>query len=107
MPWRLWLLMSMAGLLAFTFALAYFINAVPGNYDPGQWLMLACFATFVSNCVVMYVSYRNAALLHHRRRAGRCIQCGYLLRGNESGTCPECGKRFPKRPRLGQEGRME
>jgi hypothetical protein len=26
-----------------------------------------------------------------RRRAGRCLTCGYSLRGNVSGVCPECG----------------
>jgi hypothetical protein len=88
-------------------AFSFFINAVPGNHDPGQWVMLACFAAFASNCVVMYASYRNAELPRQRRRAGRCIQCGYLLRGNASGTCPECGKRFPKRPKLSPEDRIE
>ena len=28
-----------------------------------------------------------------RDRAGRCIKCGYDLRGNASGVCPECGSR--------------
>jgi hypothetical protein len=27
-----------------------------------------------------------------RRRRGRCVTCGYDLRGNVSGTCPECGR---------------
>lgn len=26
-----------------------------------------------------------------RRKKGCCIHCGYDLRGNTSGTCPECG----------------
>ena len=26
-----------------------------------------------------------------RRKRGQCINCGYDLTGNESGTCPECG----------------
>ena len=26
-----------------------------------------------------------------RRRGGRCLSCGYNLRDNESGVCPECG----------------
>jgi hypothetical protein len=28
---------------------------------------------------------------HRRRRQGLCIQCGYNLKGNVSGICPECG----------------
>lgn len=27
-----------------------------------------------------------------RRWRGRCLRCGYDLRGNESGICPECGE---------------
>jgi hypothetical protein len=26
-----------------------------------------------------------------RRRTSNCVDCGYDLTGNESGTCPECG----------------
>ena len=26
-----------------------------------------------------------------RRKRGSCVQCGYNLTGNTSGTCPECG----------------
>jgi len=26
-----------------------------------------------------------------RRKQGRCVKCGYSLRGNESGVCSECG----------------
>ena len=25
-------------------------------------------------------------------REGKCVECGYDLRGNVSGVCPECGK---------------
>ena len=28
---------------------------------------------------------------YRRRRRGRCVTCGYDLRGNVSGRCPECG----------------
>jgi hypothetical protein len=28
----------------------------------------------------------------YRRRRGRCVACGYELRGNVSGVCPECGR---------------
>ena len=27
-----------------------------------------------------------------RREHGQCIHCGYDLTGNQSGTCPECGR---------------
>lgn len=30
-------------------------------------------------------------LRRHRRKRGRCVTCGYILAGNVSGTCPECG----------------
>ena len=29
-----------------------------------------------------------------RKRNGWCLACGYDLRGNRSGRCPECGTRF-------------
>lgn len=31
------------------------------------------------------------ALTRSRNRPGCCASCGYDLKGNESGTCPECG----------------
>ena len=34
-----------------------------------------------------------------RRRAGRCVDCGYNLLGNRSGRCPECGARPAARRR--------
>lgn len=34
-----------------------------------------------------------------RRRAGRCVHCGYNLLGNRSGRCPECGSRSEPRRR--------
>ncbi len=29
-----------------------------------------------------------------RRRNGWCLECGYNLRGNRSGRCPECGMKY-------------
>ncbi len=39
------------------------------------------------------VSAWRSARGWRRRRRGRCVACGYDLRGNVSGTCPECGRR--------------
>lgn len=33
------------------------------------------------------------------RRQGRCLHCGYLLEGNRSGICPECGTLATANPR--------
>jgi hypothetical protein len=38
------------------------------------------------------VFLRGPWLRHRRRRRGRCVQCGYSLRGNFTGICPECGE---------------
>lgn len=32
------------------------------------------------------------AVRRDRRKRGLCVRCGYSLRGNVSGVCPECGK---------------
>lgn len=34
---------------------------------------------------------RAARRMSERRARGECAMCGYSLRGNTSGTCPECG----------------
>jgi hypothetical protein len=39
----------------------------------------------------------------HRRKRGRCMQCAYLLTGNASGICPECGSPIAPRTPLGLE----
>lgn len=31
-----------------------------------------------------------------RAARGQCLRCGYDLRGNTSGVCPECGRRVGK-----------
>lgn len=33
-----------------------------------------------------------------RQRRGECTNCGYSLRGNESGRCPECGTAITEMP---------
>ena len=34
----------------------------------------------------------------YRAAGNRCLACGYAMRGNTSGTCPECGAGRPTRP---------
>jgi len=35
---------------------------------------------------------RRAARVEFRRKNGICVDCGYDLRGNTTGVCPECGE---------------
>ena len=52
---------------------------------------------FASNTIfyaaVLWLPIRGPFVLrrHLRRRRGRCLKCGYDLRGDLPGGCPECG----------------
>ena len=50
--------------------------------DPGGWGVIG---------ILMGTALFAQAMLHRPRRAGACGSCGYDLRGNVSGVCPECG----------------
>jgi len=41
-----------------------------------------------------YCVYGTILLIRtlRRQRLGLCLGCGYDLRGNRSGVCPECGR---------------
>ena len=41
----------------------------------------------------------NETELKHRTREGRCLACGYRLRGITSDVCPECGTARPVSPK--------
>ena len=94
-----------AGLVAFvcTFVLVTTSHARPPYYwlfiplpDPiGRALwhtapLVLTFAPLVSLVGVLAL-VRARRLRLALRRAGLCVQCGYDLRGNVSGVCPECG----------------
>ena len=45
--------------------------------------------------LTLTIAFMRAPLRRrHRRKRGLCIKCGYDLTGNESGVCPECGRRM-------------
>lgn len=48
--------------------------------------------------LVMFPVVRGPCRLWWRQWHGLCLECGYDLRYNRSGRCPECGTRF-SRPR--------
>lgn len=51
------------------------------------WIILA---TLLAYQTCMYI--RGPLRRHRRRKRNQCLQCGYNLTGNASGTCPECGE---------------
>ena len=40
---------------------------------------------------LLFAVMPRAVRRHLRRRRGRCLKCGYDLRGDLAGGCPECG----------------
>ncbi len=67
----------------------------------GMWLELTLFATacLVLGLIVLVAALTwNTGIARTRSRSPQevadatfCSECGYNLKGNESGVCPECG----------------
>jgi len=54
-------------------------------------------------CLPVFAAYPTITLLfgparlrRRRRKRGLCVKCGYDLKGNVSGVCPECGTEIEK-----------
>ncbi len=58
-----------------------------------EWLTVAVPAWMPLVLCLPYPAYAWLAgrRLRRRRARGQCLRCGYDLRGNVSGRCPECG----------------
>ena len=55
------------------------------------WLLLpAAFAFALA--AAGWVQLHRRGVREDRRDTGKCVDCGYDLRGNASGVCPECGE---------------
>lgn len=62
-------------------------------YDP-KWYMEGSTSLYTPAIVFLIIAIALAAVrkyLPTRFPLGSCGQCGYPLKGNVSGTCPECG----------------
>lgn len=55
----------------------------------GLILVAAAQFLLIVGCVFWKLPRRGE--LRWERAAEACVRCGYDLRGNVSGTCPECG----------------
>ena len=76
------------------------VLAPAGIYAVDRLVQPLPFATFVALSGVVagliaagdWVAVeRPREALRRRRRLGLCGHCGYILHGNKSRTCPECG----------------
>jgi hypothetical protein len=77
-------LLLVASALVFLFAAAVVSMFLP-------WSLPVVLAVVAGGAYWGYRSQRPITLQQRRRAGGQCLSCGYDLRGNVSGVCPECG----------------
>jgi purine-cytosine permease-like protein len=71
-------------------AALYGIAAVAAPMLPFGTLLAACIPVASGIALADWYGDRER-VVRRRRRGGFCRHCGYNLRGNVSGVCPECG----------------
>lgn len=85
------LIASVAGGLAYAvvayFGMRWSFQSVGPSTTKLAWLVALAVGIGVYSLIVVALPVKSPAPL------GRCRRCGYDLRGNVSGVCPECGKR--------------
>ncbi|HET6246769.1 MAG TPA: hypothetical protein VFE47_03645 [Tepidisphaeraceae bacterium] len=80
-----------------TFAGVQFINTSKAVNDdlwttwPFQAIIIPLWLITLLAVPLPMVMTAGALRRWRRRRAGRCVNCGYSMTGNVSGACPECG----------------
>jgi hypothetical protein len=58
-------------------------------------LWFLCLVLLAPPAVWLGAGYRRRHIARRRRGRGHCAHCGYDLRGNVSGVCPECAAPAP------------
>ena len=57
---------------------------------PGAMMLIIAAGGFAFTGLLFFWNWPGD-VRRQRRERGQCLQCGYDLRGNVSGVCPECG----------------
>ncbi len=92
--WRL-VLSSALFVFIFVFVRVTYLYAIEADL-----VALTCASVAWVICFVLlgliprnfFTSAKEEATYSEKKKAKYCIACGYCLRGNESGICPECGE---------------
>lgn len=66
---------------------------------PAQGLSIPLWLPIASLAALAFVSWYSRIKPFIRRPNSCCKNCGYDLRGNVSGLCPECGRTIPDKQR--------
>ena len=79
------------------FAGDFRLSDVPG-------ILVWCLVSGVMCFIFARLAARTKPIEDWRLERGLCTACGYDLRENESGRCPECGTKFGRRKRPKETG---
>ena len=73
------------------------IAAIAASYEPSGLLRVGCILGIIAG-IPQFLGRRREIIGVRRNARGECLDCGYDLRGNTSGICPECGQPIPSSP---------
>lgn len=80
-------------------ATVWLLSAFVGSNVSAQAGFITALTTFVVALVGEWYWFRRPTEIYRRRmklaKLGCCPDCGYILMGNVSGRCPECGNETP------------
>ncbi|MEM0915243.1 MAG: hypothetical protein AAGK09_11615 [Planctomycetota bacterium] len=84
-------------------------HASLGGTSSGMWgffgILAWMFGGVAGALVAGYVEVRRSTQIRRNRQSGGCWNCGYLMTGNTSGTCPECNAIAEAHPTSASETR--
>ena len=73
----------------------YTLSGEDSNYGRRWLLRTPMYWSLGLGATAALLLLRPQLIRAQRRRQGACLHCGYDLRLNQSGTCPECGATVP------------
>lgn len=97
--WRSWSAGAQCLHCRMVYPVDYYINPMAKAHRVCDLVFAAVFfplwsAFLICGTYPAIVAIRGPVRRYRRRKRGLCIQCAYDLTGNESGRCPECGRRI-------------